>query len=252
MAEHMYERIASVLREQILSGQLSPGQRLPTQDALSELFEVSRVVARQALELLESEGLVSRGKGAGTFVREYEPLVRRSALHYKPDPGAPFAEESIGAERVPRFSHATRRDRAGVEVAQRLNIGVGDELMVTEYVSYTNDVPVMATTSYEPLALTRGTPIERPEDGPFPPAAGVIDRFTSIGLRPVRIDERVRCRMPRPSEVELLDLKPGVPVILIARVSVAERGPIETADLILASDQFELYYPMAVPPTSAR
>ena len=51
MSEHMYERIAGALREQMISGSLQPGDRLPTQDALSESFEVSRIVARRALDI---------------------------------------------------------------------------------------------------------------------------------------------------------------------------------------------------------
>jgi DNA-binding GntR family transcriptional regulator len=249
MAEYMYERIAAVLREQILSGQLNPGDRLPTQDQISTQYDVSRVVARQALELLEGEGLVDRGKGAGTFVREYRPVIRRSALHYRPDPGAPYAEESIQAERVPRYSHESREEGASVEVAQRLNIGVGDAVMVTDYVSYADDQPTMLVTSYESLALTRGTPIELPEEGPLL-GAGVVDRFASIGHRPRRVIERVRSRMPRPSEVERLELRPGVPVMVIVRTSLADIGPVETADLILAADQFELEYPITVPEPS--
>jgi DNA-binding GntR family transcriptional regulator len=247
MTEHMYERIGAVLREQILSGELSPGDRLPTQEALSEQFEVSRIVARQALEMLEREGLVDRGRGAGTYVRKYQPVVRRSALHYRSDPGAPFAEETLGAERIPRYSHTSTTGRAGVEIARRLNIAVGDDVTVTEYVSYADDNPLMLVTSYEPLNLTGGTPIERPEEGPLL-GAGVVDRFTSIGHRPTQVIERLRARMPRPSEVERLGLRPGVPVLVIVRVSIAESGPVETADLILASDQFELEYPIAVPP----
>ena len=247
--EPMYERIAAVLREQILGGELNPGDQLPTQERLSERFEVSRVVVRQALDLLEGEGLVDQRRGSGTYVRAYRPVVRRSALHYRPDPGAPYAEEALSADRIPRYSHTTRTDRAGVEVARRLNIRVGDEVTVTDYVSYANDEPTMLTTSYEPLALTRGTPIERPEEGRLP-GAGVIDRFASIGHRPVEVIERLRTRMPRPSEIESLNLRAGVPVFVIVRVTVAETGPVETADLILAGDQFELEYPIAVPPGS--
>ncbi len=245
--EHMYERIAAVLREQILGGELDPGDQLPTQERLGEQFEVSRVVIRQALDLLEGEGLVDQRRGSGTYVRAYRPVVRRSALHYRSDPGAPFAEEALSAERIPRYSHTTRTDRAGLDVARRLNIGVGEEVTVTDYVSYANDEPTMLTTSYEPLALTRGTPIERPEEGPLL-GAGVIDRFASIGHRPVQVVERLRTRMPRPSEAEALKLRPGVPVFVITRVSTAASGPVETADLILAGDQFELEYPISVPP----
>jgi len=249
MPEHMYERIADALRSQIISGELSPGDRLPTQEALSEKYDVSRIVARQALEILDNEGLIDRVKGLGTFVRRYQPLIRRSALHYKSDPGAPFAEEAIASDRIPRYSHNTYPERVGPEIAKRLGIQVGEDAMRTDYISYANDEPMMVVQSYEPLAITRGTPIERPEEGPYM-AAGLIERFTAINLRPTAVVERLRSRMPRPSEVELLKLRPGIPVLLIVRTTYAGTKILETADLIFDAHRYELEYALKVDPAT--
>jgi GntR family transcriptional regulator len=168
-------------------------------------------------------------------------------MHYRSDPGAPFAEEALAAERAPRYSHHSRPDRAGPDIARRLGIDVGGEIMRTDYVSYADDQPAMLVTSYEPVSLTRGTVIERPEEGPLM-GAGIVDRFTAIDLRPTAIVERVRIRMPRPSEVEQLELRPGVPVAVIVRTSYSGKTPIETADLLLAGNMFELEYALRVEP----
>lgn len=243
----MYERIAAALRDQILARTLQPGERLPTQDELTETFGVSRIVVRRAMDLLESEGLIDRVQGGRATVRLYDPLIRRAAQHYRSDPGAPFAEEAIATERVPRYTHETKAERAGLEVAHRLKIGVGDEVMRTDYVSYANDEPMMLTSSYEPLAITRGTVIEKPEEGPHM-AAGIVDRFTAIGLRPTAVVERLHARMPRPSEAAQLKLKPGIPVVVIVRTSYSGDTPIETADILLAANQYKLEYATRVDP----
>jgi DNA-binding GntR family transcriptional regulator len=244
---HMYERIASALRDQILAKSIGPGERLPSQGQLSERFDVSRIVVRHALDLLESEGLIDRAQGGRATVRLYDPLIRRAALHYKSNPGAPFAEEAIATERVPRYTHETAPDRAGLETASRLQIAVGDEVMRTDYVSFADDEPLMQVTSYEPLAITHGTPIERPEEGPLM-AAGIVDRFTSIDLRPTAVVERLQARMPRPSEVDVLELRPGTPVIVLVRICYHDETPIETADILLASNQYKLEYAIRVDP----
>lgn len=96
--------------------------------------------------------------------------------------------------------------------AARLRIGIGDEVMRTDYISYADDESMMLVPSYEPLAITRGTPIEKPEEGPHM-AAGIVDRFTAINLRPTVIVERLHARMPRPAEAEELKLRPGIPVV---------------------------------------
>lgn len=246
-SDHMYERIAGALRDQILARSVEPGDKLPTQGELSETFDVSRLTVRHALDLLESEGLINRGQGGRATVRLHDPLIRRSDLHYRSDPGAPFAEEAIATERIPRYTHDTREDGAGLETASRLRIAVGDEVMRTEYVSFADGDPLMRVTSYEPLAITKGTPIERPEEGPLM-AAGIVDRFTSIGMRPTAVVERLQARMPRPSEVDVLELKPGTPVVVLVRICYHNDTPIETADILLAANQYKLEYKIRVDP----
>jgi DNA-binding FadR family transcriptional regulator len=65
-----YADLADALRQQILSGELTPGVRLPTEPELCELHGVSRSTVREALRVLSSQGLVEtvRGVTGGTFV----------------------------------------------------------------------------------------------------------------------------------------------------------------------------------------
>lgn len=66
----LYIQIASALRQRIESGQWQPGQKISTLEVLEREFEVARVTIRLAIELLESEGLVHRQQGRGTFVAD--------------------------------------------------------------------------------------------------------------------------------------------------------------------------------------
>jgi DNA-binding FadR family transcriptional regulator len=65
-----FRAIADELAGTIYQGELKPGDRLPTEQELSERFGVSRVVIREALRYLEQQGLVfvKRGYGGGNFV----------------------------------------------------------------------------------------------------------------------------------------------------------------------------------------
>lgn len=66
----MYRRIADILRQRLRAGVWRAGQQFPTIDDLIAEFGVARVTVRQALGLLESDGLITRGRGRGTFVTE--------------------------------------------------------------------------------------------------------------------------------------------------------------------------------------
>lgn len=57
-------------RERILDGRLSAGTRLPTDEELATMYQISRDTVRQALALLANEGLIERVQGRGTFVRQ--------------------------------------------------------------------------------------------------------------------------------------------------------------------------------------
>jgi GntR family transcriptional repressor for pyruvate dehydrogenase complex len=65
-----YDAVAARLREQILGGELAPGDRLPTEPELSQRHGVSRSTVREALRVLSSQNLVetTRGVSGGSFV----------------------------------------------------------------------------------------------------------------------------------------------------------------------------------------
>lgn len=62
--------LAQRLSDEIASGQLKPGEKLPTEHQLAETFGVSRPIVREAIGRLKHDGLVVSRQGAGIFVVE--------------------------------------------------------------------------------------------------------------------------------------------------------------------------------------
>lgn len=65
----LVEMVFTTLKENILSGKLSNGEMLPSQEALAEQFGVSRTVIRESIKQLSSLGLIKSYQGRGTFVQ---------------------------------------------------------------------------------------------------------------------------------------------------------------------------------------
>ena len=66
----LYYQLQELLHQQIRSGRFRVGDTLPSEADLARLFGVSRIVVRQALEVLEDDGEIVRKQGKGTFVAE--------------------------------------------------------------------------------------------------------------------------------------------------------------------------------------
>lgn len=74
------DRVAAELERRILSGQLKPGERLPTEGELCEILDVSRSVVRDAIRSLVTRGLVTVRQGQGMTVAEPSDLAFGHAL----------------------------------------------------------------------------------------------------------------------------------------------------------------------------
>jgi DNA-binding GntR family transcriptional regulator len=172
-----------------------------------------------------------------------QPMVRSwlAAVGYS-SPGGVEVERH---GREAGWSYISRTEVAATEVRRRLALpaaaGDVEDVVHTDYVLVSDGEPAMLATSWEPLPLTRGTPIVLPEDG-MHAGRGVAERMLSIG---VVVDDWVEEVGARPGTVEELDRlqRPaGSVVITIARTYYSGEQPVETADLVIPADSFTLLY----------
>jgi GntR family transcriptional regulator len=75
-----YIQLATLFRNRITSGEWPVGSRIPNVDELAATFSVARGTMREALGLLEDEGLLERLRAKGTFVRKSPPSAQRHKL----------------------------------------------------------------------------------------------------------------------------------------------------------------------------
>ena len=132
-----YIQLMDILREKVQLGNWVPGDQIPGEQDLCELYGVSRTVVRQALRELEFEGIINRRKGKGTFISQpkiNEGLVQKLTGFYQDmverglKPGTKVLHQSVipSTEKVARF----------------LNIKPGKEVIDIQRLRFINEEPI--------------------------------------------------------------------------------------------------------------
>lgn len=125
------------LRHAITEGTFRPGSQLPTEAELCEMLGVSRTVVREALRVLEDDGLVTRRHGVGTFVRNHQ-ILKNLNFNF----GITEMIESAGLK--PGTSHlAIQKEIADEEKSAQLRVPLGTPLTTVERVRTADGRPVV-------------------------------------------------------------------------------------------------------------
>ncbi|MBI0300970.1 GntR family transcriptional regulator [Streptomyces sp. PRKS01-29] len=238
----VFRQIADALREAIDKGRFREGDKLPSETELVDHFGVSRMTVRNALSLLQQEGLAVSEHGKGVFVRPRPPVRRlasdRFARRHRDQGKAAFTVEAEAAGSRPEVDNLeVKEERPSQDISARL--GSPRKVLARRRRYLLDGRPVEFATSYLPLDLARNTPIAQPNPGP----GGIYARLEEMGHRLDHFDEEIRARMPSPAEVRTLQLASGVPVIHLVRTAYdAEGRAVEVCDTVMAADAYVLAY----------
>lgn len=127
------------LRQAIAQGTFRPGTQLPTEAELCQMLGVSRTVVREALRVLEDDGLVARRHGVGTFVRDH-PILKNLNFNFGITEMINSAGLSAGTSHL-----AIRSELADEEKAEQLRVAQGTALITVERVRTADGRPVVYT-----------------------------------------------------------------------------------------------------------
>jgi GntR family transcriptional regulator len=228
-----FERIADDLRLQIHTGKLPSDTRLPAEQELSRRYGVGLPTLRQALALLQAEGLIEKNHGRGNFVRNRPPVTYTNDRHL-PGTVRDAAEHEFTA------SHIT----ACAALSALLVVPEGAPLRAYTYV---------ALDEADGTALSL-TDVYVPEDIPItdPPNSltcrslwgdEIRDRLTAAGITIDHTSERITARPPTSFETDVLAIPTGVHVLTIERTTVDTRGrTVEAAHITIPATRAEVIY----------
>ena len=200
-------RMYLLLRDQIMGGILAPGSRLPSEPALASDHNVSRVTIRRALDQLDTDGLIERKPGSGTFVRHDGASARivadlANVLSHLVEMGRRTSVRLLAFSYIaPPVPVATALRLAPGERAQRsLRIRLIDGKAFSHLTTY---VPERIGLSYSEADLAQ-TPL--------------LELLERSGVSAERASQSIGATLAGPEVADALKLEIGSPLISLTRV----------------------------------
>lgn len=214
-----YQQLKNILREQVTSGVLRPGDKLDGEHELGRRYGVSRPVVRQALAGLHRENVLDRIRGQGTFVAE--PRTSQSLVQFVHG----LYDDVHAMGRTLRSDvHRMLVEPADDDISQRLRLDAQAPVVLLERLRFVDAEPWVFTISHVPFTLA-------------PDLVSQDFREQSLyhflrdrhGLEIVRSDRVVEAQRSDPGLARDLQIPAGDPVLKLTSVSYgAGDVPIET------------------------
>jgi len=226
----LYVQLRESLRERIRSGEWGLSDPLPTEQALSEQFELSRSTVRQALVDLVRDGLLVRHPGKGTFPRQPALVLRMQRyLSMRDDllergvrPGA----RVLSAEQVEAGSPLIHPSLAPI-----------DESVIRIYeLRLADDRPAVVFEHYFPTDLC-GFLLDEPLDDPELSLYDVVARKHGVSYD--RAIGELKATVANGEEATLLDVAEGTPLIEVVTKTFSPEGRVvEYSRAVVRTDRY--------------
>jgi len=249
VAEPMYRRIAEDLRHRIESGELPPGQKLPSEEELREEYGqdgqfVSRNTVRDAVKLLVARGLIQTRPGQGTFV-----LGKMTAFitRLNTDPGSSVSDSLVYKSaverqgRIPEDTLSVVIQPASELAASQLELKEGAQVILRHQERKIDRAPFSLQTTYYPMDLVLKDPAAaRLLEARSIDEGAILYLKDKLGISQVGWRDTIIARPPNAGERAFFDLsdKVQVAVFEFRRTGYADDGkPIRLTVTVYPADR---------------
>ena len=215
----LYYQLAQLLREQITSGEWAAGAEIPSERELMQQYELSRNTVRQAMELLNQEGLIVRSLGSGTRVAHFN-----SSFQYLLNTFFENRDLLLRAGYTPTVDAVSTEVIAPPEVARlALKLEKGEKVINKKLIFYADGRPAMYTLDYLPQSMAGEYDLS-PEGLGFMKfldrASGRRVEYVMVDLSPIEASGEV---------AETFTCPPGSPLLLMKELFLDEAQKVPIA-----------------------
>lgn len=225
----LYHKVYLLLKQRLAAGGFPQDAPMPGENALAAEYGVSRLTIRRSLEALESEGLVRRRQGRGTFAAPAPP----SAGH-ESDIDALMAHlADMGMQTQVRLVEL-QTEPAPPAVAQRLELEPGSPVHRSVRVRSHDGLPFSYLTTYVPDDI--GCRIGRQDLASRP----LLAIFRDLGVQVARAEQAISAVLAEPHPAGLLGVPVGSALLSLRRLVRDESGrPVEWLHALYRPDRYE-------------
>lgn len=221
----LYLQLQKRLREAISSESMEAEAAIPTERDLAAEFDVSRITVRKAIDGLVSEGLLTRRRGAGTFVTGARVEKNFSKL-------TSFSEDMASRGREPS-SKWVNKSTGTVTPEESLSLGLSPGSVVHRFhrIRYADGVAMAIEHSTIPGYCLRSATVVKDS---------LYAALTDAGHRPVRALQRLRAIALGADQAQALGMTPGEPALAIERRGFLDDGrPAEFTQSCYRGDAYD-------------
>jgi GntR family transcriptional regulator len=214
----LYKEVKARLTRGLALGEWKPGEAIPSESRLAELFSVSIGTIRKAIDELVAERILLRHQGRGTFVATH--TEDRTLFYF-----FHIVAKDGGRELPVTELLSFRRARAGAAEEERLGIARGAPVFRVQNVLKLTGKPVIVDEIAVPAALFSDL-----DQDVFGGREGTIYGLyqARYGITVTRISERLSAGHPPARAAALLRLSTGAPALAIKRVAYTyDDTPVE-------------------------
>lgn len=223
-----YYRLKQILEGRMVSGEFAPGDRFPTDEELTQAYDLSRGTVRRAVDMLVEEGRLRREQGRGTFVTtpQLSPVFFRLG---------DFSEEMRHRGRQPGTRLLQRRIfPASDEIADRLQLCSGEDVIEIARLRLADGRPMAYEIRYLAHNLCPGLLDEDLEAQSI--HSLLIDKYNIPLTRAVHT---IEARALSPQEAALLQVPPGSAGFAVDRLTYTlNNRPVTWYRIIYRGDEY--------------
>jgi GntR family transcriptional regulator len=224
----IYSQVERIVMDMIDSGQLTPGDRAPSERQIAEQLSISRMTVRAAVSRLVTDGYLYSVPGKGTFVSTSK--LRQDLLEL-----TSFTEDMLrrGLQPGARLLEISVISEAPARAYKELSLQEGEDLVCIYRLRTADAEPMCLETSYLPSAQVPWILTENLEDG------SLYEALQRHGIELAKAEEHLEATLVREAESELLTVPLGCPALLVERTTyTVQDEPIEYVKSVYRGDRY--------------